>query len=279
MARLSEAVWAGEQSSQTLMTRHDIVCVHTIVGYAPAAAAHFSTKANGQIIQSRDTKYRSAANLDGNHRVIAIENEDHGPAFGAWSGSNVPAFTPQQIEAIAKICAWAYHTHSIPLVLCPDSKPGSRGIAYHRQGCNGNFEGMAYGGRVSDGELWSSAYGKVCPGDVRIRQLIDEIIPRARVIAGLDVPEEDDDMANVLLVHGDNTALVPGKTYRWGDLVFMVKLDPELPGGAVRAYMPNGVVFRMAARRLGSPEQWRQADVDSIPFALGGEPPDDVVGR
>lgn len=170
----------------TLMSRWDVVCVHTIVGWAPANAAHFSTSAAGYVWQSRDTKYRSAANLLGNHRVIAIENEDHGPRYGAWSGSNVPSFTPEQVESIARICAWAHQTHGIPLVACPDSKPGSRGIAYHRQGIDGNWGGYAYGGRVSGGELWSSATGKVCPGDRRITQLLFEIIPRARQIAGLE---------------------------------------------------------------------------------------------
>lgn len=173
-------------ATSSLMARYDVVCIHTIVGYAPAHAAHFSTRADGYIWQSRDTKYRSAANLNGNHRVIAIENEDHGPAFGAWSGSNVPGFTEAQIESIARVCAWAYQTHGIPLVLCPDSKPDSRGIAYHRQGCDGNFSGYQYGGRVPGGELWSSAYGKVCPGDRRITQVINRIIPRARQLAGLD---------------------------------------------------------------------------------------------
>jgi hypothetical protein len=176
----------------TNMARYDIVCVHTIVGYAPASAAHFSTRASGQIIQSRDTQYRSAANLNGNPRVIAIENEDHGAAYGSWSGSNVPAFTAQQCEAIALIILFCHRAHGIPIVLCPDSRPGSRGIAYHRQGCDGNFGGYAFGGRVSGGELWSSSVGKVCPGDRRIRQLIEVIIPRARVLAGLDAPQEED---------------------------------------------------------------------------------------
>src|SRR5690606_5963469 len=77
MARMPGARWQGEHGSRR-MDRYDIVCVHTIVGYAPAHAAHFSVKANGEILQSRDTAFRSAANLNGNHRVIAIENEDHG---------------------------------------------------------------------------------------------------------------------------------------------------------------------------------------------------------
>lgn len=175
------------------MIRYDVLCVHTIVGYAPANAAHFSTQGNGYVWQSRDTLYRSAANLNGNPRVIAVENEDHGAAYGAWSGSNVPSFTAAQIEALAKICAWAYRTHGIPLVHCPDSKPGSRGVAFHRQGIDGNF--VPYNGRVPGGELWSSSGGKVCPGDRRIAQMA-QIINRARQLAGLDQENDVDATQN-----------------------------------------------------------------------------------
>lgn len=170
------------------ISRYDIVCVHTIVGYAPASAAHFSTNFKGNIVQSRNTVYQSAANLNGNYRVIAIENEDHGPAYGEWSGSNVPPFTKEQCESIAQICAWANKEHGIPLWLCANSKSISNGIAYHRQGIDGNFENYDFGGRVSGGEVWSKSFGKLCPGDNRIHQLIDVIIPRARIIAGLDKP-------------------------------------------------------------------------------------------
>ncbi|MFY3742264.1 MAG: hypothetical protein HMLIMOIP_002733 [Candidatus Nitrosomirales archaeon] len=101
--------------------------------------------------------------------------------FGAWSGSNVPAWTPAQIESLAQICAWGYRTHGIPLVACPDSRPGSKGIAFHRQGIDGNYSN----GRVSGGEVWSSSRGKVCPGDRRIAQ-VPLVIKRARQIAGLE---------------------------------------------------------------------------------------------
>jgi hypothetical protein len=170
MGGLSGTTWHGEHGSAA-MSRYDIVCVHTIVGFAPAHAAHFSTSADGTIHQSRDTKFKSAANLNGNSRIIAIENEDHGPAFPRWSGSDVPSLTPEQVKACAKILAWAHKEHGIPLRLCPDSKPGSRGLAYHRQGIDGNFGPFKYPGRVEGGELWSSAFGKVCPGDRRIDQL------------------------------------------------------------------------------------------------------------
>jgi hypothetical protein len=181
MARMPGAEWLGEHSPQTPMTRWDVVCCHTIVGYAPAHAAHFSVRGNGKIQQSRDTAFRSGANLEGNHRVIAIENEDHGPEFGIWNGSNVPPLTPAQIQANAEILAWAHLEHGIPLQICTDSRPESRGLAYHRQGIDGNFGGFRYSGRVTGGEKWSTSFGKVCPGDNRIDQL-PLILARARQI-------------------------------------------------------------------------------------------------
>lgn len=196
MARMPDARWLGEHApvqsngQRKTMARYDVVCVHTIVGFAPAHAAHFSTHHDGRIDQSRDTRYQSGANLEGNPRVIAIENEDHGPAYGSWNvndGHAVPAFTDEQIEAIARICAWAHQTHGIPLEPCPDSKPDSRGIAYHRQGIDGNWSGYAFGGRVPGGEVWTKSTGKVCPGDRRIAQ-IPKIVARAReIVEGDDV--------------------------------------------------------------------------------------------
>lgn len=193
MARMPGARWVGPHHDNGRMSRYDIVCIHTIVGRAPAHAAHFSTDGAGNIYQSRDTAYRSAANLNGNHRIIAIENEDMGPHFPKWNtgdGHAVPAFTDAQLTAIAKILAWAHKTHGVPLQLCPNSKPGSRGLAYHRQGIDGNFGPYKYPGRVAGGEVWTSARGKVCPGDRRIAQL-PEILNRAKRIVNGENPEGD----------------------------------------------------------------------------------------
>jgi N-acetylmuramoyl-L-alanine amidase len=186
MARMPAAQWLGAHGPGKPMTRWDIVCIHTIGGgTAPAHAAHFSTKADGGILQSRDTRFQSGANKVGNPRIIAIENEDLGPAFGKWKvkdGHAVPAFTAAQIEANAQICAWANRVHGVPLVACPDSRSTSRGIAYHRQGIDGNWSGYAFTGRISGGEVWTDSRGKVCPGDRRIAQ-IPAIIARAKQIA------------------------------------------------------------------------------------------------
>lgn len=271
-------------ASSNPMTRYDIVCIHTIVGLAPAHAAHFSTRADGHIYQSRNTVYKSAANYEGNYRVISIENEDRGDAFGPWNvnnGHEVPGFTEAQIEAIAKICAWAYHTHGIPLVLAPNSKPSSRGIAYHRQGVDGNWSGYAFGGRVTGGELWTLASGKVCPGDRRISQLINRIIPRARVLAGLDkppvLPERKFEDMSLRLVKGNSTQMVPGKNYNYGALQFMVRLDPDLPAKAERWYVDSSPAQRGMSKSQGGPDVWEQDDLDAIPFAPGGEIPPGVL--
>ena len=188
MPRMPQAEWLGEHApvqsdgKRRTMTRWDIVCVHTIVGFAPAHQAHFSTWKNGKIGQSRDTAFRSAANLDGNHRVIAIENED--------AAQDVP-LSDEQVEACAKILAWAHRQHGVPLQLCPDSKPGSRGLAYHRQGIDGDFSDFDFPGRVAGGEVWSESRGKTCPRDTRIRQLHLYLARAKDIVNGDDMTPED----------------------------------------------------------------------------------------
>ncbi len=251
MPRMPGATWAGEHGSSR-MTQWDVVCEHTIAGYAPAHAAHFSVFADGRIVQSRDTIYKSAANLNGNYRVIAVENEDHGPAFGTWSKSDVPALTPAQVQANARILRWAHDVHGVPLQLCPNSLPTSRGLAYHRQGIDGNFPN----GRVPGGEVWSKSTGKVCPGDRRIAQL-PEIL---RLAKGGAPPTEEEDMplndadkgwisgqimrALSWLATGQGNAFVNVKTAPW------TATAPSLTSLAART------VPALIAQVEGDPQVW-----------------------
>lgn len=187
MARMPGAEWLGEHSPQTPMSRYDVFCIHTIVGFAPAHAAHFSTWMSGRLGQSRDTRFRSAANLNGNHRVIAVENED---------GARAVPLTDAQVKACGRAYYWSHEEHGIPLEMCPNSRPESRGLAYHRQGIDGNFGSFDFPGRVPGGELWSSSFGKICPMDVRIRQLPD-IMDVAKTLKrggqiGDDMPDPKD---------------------------------------------------------------------------------------
>jgi hypothetical protein len=203
-----------------------------------------SPYADGRILQSRDTRFRSGSNRNGNHRIIAIENEDRGPAFGKWEGGHgVPAFTSEQVESIARICAWAHDTHGIPLVPCPDSKPTSRGIAYHRQGIDGNWAGYAFSGLVPGGEVWTFATGKVCPGDRRIKQ-IPAIIARAKeIIEEEDMPTLDEIEGLLTKKRGEygfgsstpvSIANIGAHSYAWGALKAAQRMEEEQAKQATR---------------------------------------------
>lgn len=171
----------------------DIICLHTMVASlaqtdrnfraqgTAGTFSHFGVGEVGEIVQWQDTALRAAANLDGNHRVISIETADRGGLFLAWDTSrdDVPEWTPAQVDSLGMLVAAMCHAHAIPCELIPDTRPGRRGVAYHRQGCDGNYAD----GRKPGGELWSSARGKVCPGDRRIAQ-IPTVLARARAILG-----------------------------------------------------------------------------------------------
>lgn len=202
----------------------DGVVIHTIVGYwSGGKAAHWTTDASGTIRQHRDTARQSVANLDGNPRWLAIENEDHGPAYGAWNtrdGHAVPGFTAPQREAIAHILAWVHAEHDVPLNVVPDTCRGRRGVAYHRQGISGDYSTYHYGGITPDCVRFSNQEGKVCPGDRRITELINDIIPRARALAGQEVDVSGGDLIDIEIQHMNaKTPEYFGRFIRYADLV------------------------------------------------------------
>ncbi|HYJ68105.1 MAG TPA: N-acetylmuramoyl-L-alanine amidase [Nocardioidaceae bacterium] len=136
--------------------------------------AHFFVRENGRVEQYVDTDTRASANLDGNHDTISVESWDDDGRRHTW--------TADQVEAVAKLAVWVHEMHDIPLERCPSSKPGTKGIAWHRLGVDGDFPdppGRLLGGRVSGGERWSE-HIKECPFDGKIRGIVDDIIPRAR---------------------------------------------------------------------------------------------------
>lgn len=162
---------------QPLMTAHDVICLHTMGGRLSGTDAffrrdgydgtesHFGVGADGLICQWQDLARTADANLDGNHRVISIETADVGDPFPAWDTrtGNVPAWTPAQLDALAGLIAWLCARFDIPPVAIPDSRPGRRGVGWHRLGIDP--------WRAPGGEKWSAARGKVCPGDRRIAQI------------------------------------------------------------------------------------------------------------
>lgn len=81
---------------------------------------------------------------------------------------------------------------------------------------------------------------------------------------------------SVYLVRGDSTIQVPGKSYTWGALQFLVRFDPNLEGGAERRYMRSGGAQSVLEKIQDGVEIVPQSQLDKIPFVPGGEIPPDV---
>lgn len=220
----------GNPSDESRMLAHDLICLHTMVGSLEGTddffeaggfsgtESHFGTGGLGECKQWQDLAFSADANLDGWHRVISIENADHGEPFVAWSGSNVPRFSEPQaerlVDLIAWLCSveahagcpadWKCHQVGIPPVFVPDSKPGRRGICVHRQGIDGNFPSdPLLRGRVAGGERWSTSTGKACPGDRRILQTANEIVPAVKARLNEEDPMTKEERALLEQVAGD----------------------------------------------------------------------------
>jgi hypothetical protein len=140
--------------------------------------SHFYVAKDGTVEQYVSTAYRAPANYQANDDSISIETA------GGVTDANSEPWTPQQVVALIKLHRWIHDAHDIPMVMLPDSKSGRRGVGYHRQGIDP--------WRVSGGEYWSTARGKICPGSKKISQLPgivrlakedDEDMPTAREVA------------------------------------------------------------------------------------------------
>lgn len=221
----------GKQT-QGKMTSHDIVCLHTMVGYLASTdtmfksggfsgtESHFgvggawgsdvSRGLDGKVYQWQLLSHRADANLYGNHRVISIETADNAPR----SASDIAPWSTKQVAALIKLVSWLCskeahtdcpqtwecHKSGIPVALIPDTKPGRRGIAYHRQGVDPvGGAGTRPGYRVNGGELWSTARGKECPGTSRIAQISSVLIPGIKSLGkkDADVALTNDDKQDI----------------------------------------------------------------------------------
>jgi len=196
------------------MTGHDIVCVHTMVGYLSTTNTYFRSGngsgyngteshfgiggawgldvrlgLDGEVFEWQDLAYQADANMNGGRTVLSIETADNAPRYP----KDIKRWTDKQVislvDLIAWLCSkeahrycpsnWECHKSGIPTTLIPDTKPGRRGLSYHAQGIPPNL--------VSGGVCWSTSRGKECPGPVRIKQFKEEIIPAVqRKLKGAD---------------------------------------------------------------------------------------------
>ena len=170
--------------------------------------SHFYVRSTGNtdgmadFEQYVDTKYRAPANLEGNPTLISLETQG-----GVGDDLDRP-WSATMAKRIAWILAECHRLDGIPLQLMPNSLPASTGVGYHRLGVDP--------WRVDAGELWSSAYGKVCPGGARIAQIPD-IITRAQQIAGgeLDMAIADDILRELRALQADFDGFQTLYTGRW----------------------------------------------------------------
>lgn len=187
----------------TRITSHERVNLHVAASEAKSLrgffnqpkrpSSHFYVRKDGTVEQYVDTDYRAEADLEGNATTISVETQ------GGVRNANAEPWTPEQVEALAQLFAWAVREHGIELRIADDSRPGasSRGLSWHRLGIDGNFpsSGILAGRRQRGGGMrYSSASGKICPGDAKIRQ-VPEIFARASEILG-ETPKKPEPVPN-----------------------------------------------------------------------------------
>lgn len=131
----------------------------SLYGYFSGAvvASHFYVRKTGVVEQYVDTRFSAPANLYANSSAYSIETQ------GGVRNANSEKWTEAQENALASLVRWLQQTHGVPRLVMPNSRPASRGVGHHRLGVD------PY--RVSGGELWSTAYGKICPGLGKISQI------------------------------------------------------------------------------------------------------------
>jgi hypothetical protein len=189
MARMPEAIWTPKAiGSRARRAKGRGVVYHVAVSEAqnlmpgPDADWHFYVAKDGRIYQYIDTDFQAWATRDGNASMIAVETQ------GGVNDPQGEPWTAAQLASLAGIARFAHVTEGVPLRLMQSSRTSERGLGWHRLGCDPV--------RAPGGELWSSAYGKVCPGDAKIAQMPEVL--RLALGSEDDMPSADE-VADALL--------------------------------------------------------------------------------
>lgn len=173
-AILKKVAWANRPAQSRGKSKPNVLIFHVAVSEADSlynffnknsVCSHFYVRKDGIIEQYIDTDLRSVADANGNHRSISVETQ------GGVHNPNNESWTLAQLEALAELAAWCNTVHDIPLNICSDSKSSTAGISWHRRGIKGNWTGGEAAAAYKAGEIWSSSYGKICPGYRKIQQV------------------------------------------------------------------------------------------------------------
>lgn len=163
------------------LTRYNRVNLHVAVSESASlfgafnqrgkADSHFYVRKDGTVEQYVDTAWRANADLEGNDATISVETQG-----GVYSPDTEP-WTTEQVRALADLYVWAMRTHGIAKQMATNSHIGasSHGLSWHRLGVTGNFPSLPNigAGRTQrgGGMKYSNAFGKLCPGLAKIRQI------------------------------------------------------------------------------------------------------------
>lgn len=265
MARMPGALWRPIPINYTPGGQAEVrgVVVHIMAGTLEGtdawfrngkarASSHFGTGKDGELLQWVDTADRAWAQASGNSTWLSVENEGRG-------GDEL---TDAQLEANAKVLAFAHVTKGVPLRVA--TSPTDRGLGYHAMG------GSAWGGHTQ------------CPG-TRIVAQLPEIVDRAkRIVTGTTVQEDDDMPAYVNLGIAKAQTLKPGK---WESVEFTEEWTDETgdhtAGGTVFARGACRFTGSLSLTATGLPAgdvlQARMAEYDGEKFAQN-HPTHELIG-
>jgi hypothetical protein len=185
MARMPGAIWQPYPTpGRARRVKGRCVVFHIAVSestnlrpWGGPADWHFYVNKAGTIYQFIDTDFQAWAAAEANRTGIMVETQ------GGVHNPETEPLTAAQIEAWAKIAAWAHESEGIPLRLMQNSLSTERGLGWHKLGVDP--------WRIAGGQRWSFAYGKICPGLKKISQM-PQVLARAMQIAGGDNNEELD---------------------------------------------------------------------------------------
>lgn len=189
MARWPGAIWAPLPENETEPRIHAVrLIIHTAVdrpgpSNIPAyfgrrdiyVESHLWFPFAGPPVQMMDTDRQADANYRANNDSLSAETEDDGdPVGNPWND--------HQLDGLTRFVVWCHRAHGIPLRLC--ESPTDAGIGWHAMWSYPS-DPVGQTGRAARSP-WTNALGKTCPGTTRIRQLVDQVLPRAVTMAGLD---------------------------------------------------------------------------------------------
>lgn len=140
------------------------------------ASSTWHVAKNGHVEQYMDADHIAWAQggpTGGDGALLSVEVQCSG--YEPW--------TQAQCDAIARIIAWAADRYKFPVRLMGSSKQSETGVGWHRLGVPASYAQKLRGISQTGGQRWSSAVGKICPGDPAIRQ-IPGVVSAAKGITG-----------------------------------------------------------------------------------------------